>query len=688
MFTFISLERTTRRMVVIAVVIFTILSFYGLYTAYAAGPALEITKDFGGATSLEVESGREFTYYIAYRCASITEDCNNVSVVDELPPELEYVEARGPIADVENISYNAGTHEVTFDFVDPLGAGTTGVLELSVRFPYGTLPGTTAVNDAVSWSNAIQFTSNETTATATGSFEMIANKIVTNDFDDAVIGAPFVTNYKLQACSPDPYGGVHLTNPTITDQLPVSATYLSSSHGGVYDPGTHSVTWTYISNGGGLPDVIPVVNGCGLTVDLDLLYHPDGPDGIPGNADDPIAGVTVTNNMTLEGDPEDGSAPVNLGDGVGVQLRDPYFEDGAGKSAASPSSYTGHGIEELPGGVVTYDLSYGNTGTITATNVILTDTIPSSLIVTSIDVQSAVDPIAGFYEVNSNPGVWLPFPDNNYIVNTSVPVTTTVTAVSGDIELNSGEYLTGVSFHLGDLPPDTSWTSTVNTIVNPALGPGVTIPNCIDTIATWNDNGTPAQASQHECTTVTTIDPRAIPRVGKSTSDDSLQPGDVAQFTLTAGNDAVAHNNVLTPITLVDLLPPEFELVIPDATQQSGYRLPTAPELTAGSWYSFTTTDSAPPPTHTYTPNFNGDDETLMRWEWTGAYEQEPGNVLTIRFYARIKDYMVPQTVGNQAIILTGPATVNPLGCTGGNLYTDAPDVDEDLDFTEEGCQF
>ncbi|MCP5094494.1 MAG: hypothetical protein GY943_02950, partial [Chloroflexi bacterium] len=313
----------------------------------------------------------------------------SVSVVDELPPELEYLGARGPVADVNTITYNAGTREITFDFVEPLGAGTTGVLEISTRFPYGTIPDTRADNDAVSYSSGQTFVSNNTVAIATGIFEMEAVKSITNDIDDAVIGTPFVTDYELQACNPDPYGGVHLTNPTISDTLPIYATYISSSHGGVYDPGTHTISWTHISNGGGLPDIVPVVDGCGLTVDLRVLYHPDGPDGIPGNGDDPIAGTTITNTMLLEGDPEDGSLPISIGVGAGALLRDPYFVESGSKNAGSPSSYQGHGIQELPGGVVTYDLSYSNDGTITSTNVLVTDTIPSSLIVTSIDISPA-----------------------------------------------------------------------------------------------------------------------------------------------------------------------------------------------------------------------------------------------------------------------------------------------------------
>ena len=200
---------------------------------------------------------------------------------------------------------------------------------------------------------------------------------------------------------------------SLVTRCPLQAEYISSSHGGTYISATHSIHWTYTSAGGGLPDVIPVVNGCGLTVDLRVLYHPDGPDRIPGNADDPIAGQTITNTMVLEGTPEDEYYPISMGVGTGAVLRDPYFVDAAGKSASTPSSYTGFGIQELPGGEVYYGLSYTNDGTITSTNVIVTDTIPANLIVTSIDVQPGDEPVMGYYEVSNAPGVWTAFPGNS-----------------------------------------------------------------------------------------------------------------------------------------------------------------------------------------------------------------------------------------------------------------------------------
>ena len=68
-------------------------------------PLLEISKEFtDGSTSLNVESGQAFTFRIRYRCASILQDCSNAQITDVIPPELEYISADGPVADISNIS--------------------------------------------------------------------------------------------------------------------------------------------------------------------------------------------------------------------------------------------------------------------------------------------------------------------------------------------------------------------------------------------------------------------------------------------------------------------------------------------------------------------------------------------------------------------------------------------------------
>ncbi|MAU00242.1 MAG: hypothetical protein CL608_24140 [Anaerolineaceae bacterium] len=654
-------------------------------------PLLEITKDFGGSTALDVPSGEEFTYYIAYRCASITNDCVNTTITDVLPPEVVYVEGTGPVGDITGINYDSGSHIVTVDFVEPLGAGSTGILEITVKFPPGTLPGTTAVNQATSSTDGGTFDSGLVTATATGAFEMYIDKRVANDFDDGVIGTDFTTNYSLNVCNPDEFGGVNLTNVTITDTLPAEATFVSASPTGFYDSGTHSIVWTHLGNGGTLPDVIPVTSGCSLTLNVMVRFDPNGRDDTPATGDEPVAGNTAINTMDIIGSPEDGSPDFIATDPVGILLIEPYFDDGNGKNAGSPSSYIGRPIEELPGGDVNYAVSYTNEGTITATNVTVTDVLPSQVRVESIQISPVVDPVHGFYETNNNPGAWLPFPGNGYTVGVTVPVTMAVTATPIDIELTPGDYLTGIRWELGDVPPGTpTWSANIATFIDPGVAGNVTFANCATTFADYVEGGTPDTSTNNYCVNVTTIETRAIPRVRKTTSDDSLLPGEVTQFTLEVYNPSEAHNNVVAPLTLADLLPERLELVVPDVTISSGYSVPTATQILDGDWFTFSATDGAPAPTYVFTPTFNAQNDTLLRWQWDAPYEMAPGEAIAINFYARVLDYTIPQSLANEGIILwDDAATTNALACDGSDGvsgYTDGDDVDQDSDVGESGC--
>ncbi|MCB8925924.1 MAG: carboxypeptidase regulatory-like domain-containing protein [Ardenticatenaceae bacterium] len=656
-----------------------------------SAPVLEITKDFGGSTALDVASGEEFTYYIAYRCASITENCLNTTLTDVLPPEVVYVQGVGPVGDITAVNYDSGSHTVTADFVNPLGAGSTGILEITVKFPPGTLPGTTAVNQATSSTDGGVRTSGQVIATATGAFEMFIDKTVANDFDDGVIGSDFITNYSLNVCNPDEIGGVNLTNATIIDTLPAEATFVSASNGGAYDPVGHTITWSSTSLGGTLPDIIPVTNSCSLSLDVTVRFEPNGRDGIPGNGDDPIVNSTVTNIMDIHGTPEDGTPDYVDTDGVDLLLILPYFDDGNGKSAGSPSSYIGRPIEELPGGPVNYTVSYTNLGTITATNVVLTDVLPVQIRVSAIAISPVVDPATGFYETNNNPGTWLPFPNNSYVANALVQVVNSATADPNDIELAPGDYLTGIRWELGDVPPGTpTWSANVATIIDPTVAGNVTFANCLTTVADYIEDGTPGTSTNLDCQDVTTIAVRAIPRVSKTASDDSLLPGEVTQFTLQVYNPSQAHNNVVGPITLADLLPERLDLVVPDPTVSSGYSVPTATQILDGDWFTFSATDSAPVPTYAFTPTINAENDALLRWQWPASYQMAPGESITINFYARVLDYTVPQSLGNDGILLwNDTATNNALACDGGdgvNLYLDADDVDEDGNSSEAGC--
>ncbi len=678
-----------KKHLLLTVALLGMFSLFGLYNinnvnAASHPPLLEISKEFSdGSTNLNVESGQQFTYRIRYRCASILQDCSGVQITDAIPPELQYISADGPISDITNISYSGGT--VTFDFVEPLGAGTTGVLEITTRFAPGTLDGVTAVNEAVSVTAGGSFTSNQATATVVGStFEMYANK---NGASQMPYG--YETTYTLQVCSPDTQAGIRLTNPEMIDNLPPTLTFVSASNGGIYDPITHTISWTYASNGGGLPDIIEVTAGCGLNVTVVVRVDPNGPDGAPGGGDDPAIGDTITNDFIITGDPEDGSTPYSEGVGTSGLITVPTFGDGVGKTVSTPSSYLGN--EELPGGPVNYTINYNNSGLIDGTNLVLTDTVPVEIDVTSIEIgpsSAPGNPVNGFYEVGSNPGVWLPFPSNAYASNTNVSVA--ISPALGDIVLALGDRISGIRWEIGDVAAGGNWSARVDGTIDAGTPVPTTFNNCVDSASDYLDfYGVPGSSVNNDCVSVTTIDPRAIPIIGKNTSNNSLQPGEVAEFTLTIANHAVAQNPILGPMALIDMMPAEYELVIADAGAPGGYRVPTAGEISADAWFTLTFVGNDPSGTltTTVTPNFSGTD-TLLRWAWDATYQQNPGDSIDVSFFARVIAGTPPGPANNSAYILRSPSTNNPIQCTAGATGYDDTALDLDGDpATVDGCQ-
>jgi len=80
---------------------------------------LNLTKDDGIPQGSCVNAGSGFTYTITYDNALNNYDVTNVTITDQLPPEVDYVSLTG------GGSYNVGTHTVTWN-IGTLTAGSAG----------------------------------------------------------------------------------------------------------------------------------------------------------------------------------------------------------------------------------------------------------------------------------------------------------------------------------------------------------------------------------------------------------------------------------------------------------------------------------------------------------------------------------------------------------------------------------
>ena len=181
-------------------------------------------------STITAPSGQEFTYSLQYRCASITEDCNGLTVSSVLPPELSgsasHVKMVGS-PHTTGTNYNQTTRTLTWTFVDPLPAGSTGGLEMSVRFSQGSTPNnaTANVTAVIDASNAPAVTSTPSVATATAELKCYATKSLMIGVEPTLDQE---TTYRVQLCQPSSakVGGLNYENARLIDKLPPGAQFV------------------------------------------------------------------------------------------------------------------------------------------------------------------------------------------------------------------------------------------------------------------------------------------------------------------------------------------------------------------------------------------------------------------------------------------------------------------------------
>ena len=619
-------------------------------------PTLEITKSIDGNPDT-VESGEPFTYKLAYRCVSISDHCENAEITDVLPAPLEFISLTSNPTHIESATYDSGSNTVTFDMIDPLLAGSTGFVRIDVRFPVGTFPGTIVTNTATfSADNGGSTVSNPVDIASTGQFEMFPQKRVISS--NIIIGFPI--DFSVELCSPDTVGGVNMTNVQFVDLIPAEATFVTAQ-------GTEGIDWSYNSGTReitfmNLPDATPA-SCLSRTV---TLIHNSAPSG------------TQTNTLTVTGTPEgcDGSiAPlpahcngitgdITLGPvGVNYDVDPPFAEGFLNKRSTSASTFSGLEGElvgnattsALPGEAVTYTISARNTGYITLTNAIVTDTIPTQITLTQFTLPIPEDgSVSGFYQTNDTG--WQPLPGNPYSAETTIDVST--------LGLGAGDYITALQWDLGELTPQNSaWSAKVSGFVDPALSAPLTFQNCADFSADSTDG---TQIVQN-CNNVQLIEARSVPRTNKNNDSGPHLPGDEFTFSVSVRNDEVAHLGYIDPI-LVDVLPSTLQLIT-DSIRFVG----TAP--------GFVT------PTQTIINDYPSAGETTIRWEWTG--ELAPDENLTMELDVLVKEDAAPGRYYNRASVFSNnPANTSVYYCDGEPTeFTDTNDLDNDGNTTEVTCQ-
>ena len=618
--------------------------------------SLDINKSVDKTTVL---SGETFIYTIQYACPSITDDCTGVTVVDALPSEVEFVSALGSLHTTGN-SYDTNTNTVTFDFIEPLPAGSTGELQITVRFPNGSTPNNTlATNTAdINATNAPSMTSNpvETTATATAKPEFEKKIPIT----PAQTGGAML--YEFQICNDATGSGSNgtltFTDIVMVDNLPVGTTFLHAEGGGVHDGGTPgTVTWT---NPFELPPGVCEYIKISLLVD-ETVYN---------------TGDEIINNASITYTPI-GETPITEPLVATANIEPPIQEVYARKTSTSTDLY--------PGSTSEWEITrINNTGNDTLYNFVLTDTIPENIIVNSFSTglynyyilpePTPTNSLVISYQTNLNA--------TDVVAHTQVDVTDNSATINvADLGLAANEYITILKYQFGDIPPGfrvAHWLELpkIAFTVNDDFPAPADLTNCLSYTA---DNAITPIASTYpnnnfECVTTPVHEPFAggVALMTKgftsslSTNDAFVpfQHGDTIGFQIKASNITSATGNITNPI-LYDLLP--IELSYMDA-----------------SWYipnwSIPVADD---PIFTQIDNYNGTGRTLLKWDWTGIHDLAPGDDIWIVFQTTVNNNAI---AGSNSFVNKYYMTGEGINTCWGNEYADTYDVNDNGDNTELLC--
>lgn len=622
-----------------------------------------------------VESGEEFEYALSYSCSSINVACENVVLVDTLPTCINVIDV---ITTVHVESWGTDANILTITFVDPLPGGSSGIIRVLVEFAPGTIPGDPCaqtmpvVNHAtITADNAPSRDADAGIELEEGNFEMFAQK---DQLNEAVVGEPIT--FEVQLCSPDDIGGVPLTNPTFIDTLPPGAEFVSATIEGmdppdfVYDPVANTVTWN------NLPDPWPV--GDCLTREITIIYNELPDPNVPQENDLAVTGIPhgCEPGWTPQAsycDPDDPT--VVLTDTNIFELELPFGRWGVGKSAESHSSFLGS--EAIPGEQIDYELSIQNTGFLTLTDVVITDTLPlpqggftaGPIVVDSVSFSpfSGTTSISAFYKLRGEPAV-VPFPSPGPEYDAFVTLTL------DDLGLPPGS---DIEYFRWEVPeailPLSYWEARILATVRYSAETNSLITNCLDVFGIEHDPGPPPVQSPllgSDCANTEIIEARAIPRIEKDRmGPPAVDPGATVNFRVRMFNDNAANIDVVGPV-IMDLFPPEYDFV--EGSQQVVATVPATVPV---------------PISLEVIEDFAGTGRTLLRASWAPDALIPPGGSVTLEYAVVVKEGTPPGTVFNLANLLTNTPPEVTLGCQGEERYVDDQDLDSDGNATETGCK-
>lgn len=571
-----------------------------------AKPQLSLEQTVSKTT---VKAGEPFTYSLRYRCASTTEHCENTKVIGILPATLNNSYSHVAPTDSVHIAshgYSKSQRKVTWTFVNPLPAGSTGELSLTVDFPNGTTEnGATATfTPTIEASNADTVTANSLTVTAESKpYITFKKKLHTSN---PYIGSD--VNYRLYLCNTGGLGTLNLDGVTLTDKLYPNAQFVKATNSGTYDAATHSVTWSLSKLS---------VGSC-FKPYVTALYPQT-----TFTAETSVTNLGVANvNFVKDG------GSLELESSVDHIIKLPSSA-GVGFGKHPLKFYKGGHSKIIQAGLLHHNFYVKNQADYSLNNVVISDEIPAELRVSKFYRNSTAHNdlnIGISYKTSINTN-WTAVTSSN----TTIKVNT--------LGLAAGEYITALKWEIAELPAYYTRSSIVgfySTILD-SVSVGDIIKNSGHADYDFILDGEPTHTTRISTRNTRILESKPKPYVRKyRTSPAIVTPGKQVKYSIRFKN---LESELVNPV-LSDLLPANLEFT---------------------SW-KVTRRDAAdmPDPIFTKVDNYQGTGRTLLRWSWTGeaAYTLPIQKWFFIDLVTTVDAAATPGQVANQAYVTAeDPAT-------------------------------
>ena len=245
----------------------------GLFLLIAGMAFSQVQLQVSGTSNVStITTGNQFIYTLNYSVSSLTSVGHGIVATIVLPANVTPVNT-SPFSSsidfdpsqVTGATYTAGTNTITVTFVDPFVAGSTGQLQIKLKYPNGVTPNGYAPNIFTS----IDATNNLNPDGSTGPVNSDTINVVaiaSNKFTvskDLHAGGAIndLSIFKININSNSgSTGGLYLKNPVVVDTLPtgvvfVEATPFAGSNNPVYNSTNNTVTWTWPSGATSSPAV-------------------------------------------------------------------------------------------------------------------------------------------------------------------------------------------------------------------------------------------------------------------------------------------------------------------------------------------------------------------------------------------------------------------------------------------------